>query len=131
MSSANERQIGGQHYSSTYQHWDWVVDVRLAYHPGNASKYLARWRKKNGLPDLEKAVHYLDKTIEINKSPSLNKMELEGARFLTARFCQSNGLTDQESAAMQAIVIGQYGKAKDIISVMILVVKEQPVSQPG
>jgi hypothetical protein len=64
---ANERQIGGSHYGSgEYQHWDWVADVRMPYHPATAAKYIYRWREKNGIVDLEKAAHYLEKTIELD-----------------------------------------------------------------
>lgn len=60
----NDRQVGGTHYQSTYQHWDWVDDIDMDYLLGCATKYLTRWRSKNGLPDIEKAIHYLDKRIE-------------------------------------------------------------------
>lgn len=63
--SVNEIQIGGDHYKiSQYQHWDWVIDVRLPYLEGNATKYLSRWRNKNGVLDLEKAEHYVAKIRE-------------------------------------------------------------------
>lgn len=124
MPTANDMQIGGQHYNAEYQHWDWVVDVRLPYHPARATAYIARWRKKNGLQDLQKGLHFVEKTIEIGKSPSLNKLEVEGIRFFTGRFVQSNGLTEQESAFCLAVALGQYGKAKDIVALMV---EEQPV----
>lgn len=67
MTSANERQIGGDHYGGgEYQHWDWVADIRLPYHPATASKYVDRWRQKDGKQALEKAIHYLEKTIELS-----------------------------------------------------------------
>lgn len=64
---ANERQVGGDHYAAEYQHWDWVADIKLPYHPATAAKYIDRWESK-GTPglDLGKAKHYLEKTIEIN-----------------------------------------------------------------
>lgn len=62
---ANERQVGGAHYGGgEYQHWDWVCDVRMSYLPATASKYVARWRSKNGRQDLEKALHYIEKAEE-------------------------------------------------------------------
>lgn len=62
--SANDRQVGGSHYRSEYQHWDFIVDHRIGYLEGCSSKYATRWRKKNGLEDVEKGVHYCDKLIE-------------------------------------------------------------------
>lgn len=56
-------QEGGDHYQTEYQHWDWVVDIGMTYLPATATKYLARWQKKNGLQDLMKADTYLEKLI--------------------------------------------------------------------
>ena len=68
--TANDRQIGGVHYrnqSSGLQHWDMVAMFNLDYFQGNISKYVFRWRDKGGIQDLEKARHYLDKYIELEK----------------------------------------------------------------
>jgi hypothetical protein len=62
---ANERQVGGFHYAGGYQHWDFVHDaLHGCYLEGCITKYVTRWRKKDGIRDLEKAEHYLDKLIE-------------------------------------------------------------------
>lgn len=63
--TANERQVGGDHYKSEYQHWDYVHDVGMRYHPACASKYVTRYDKKSGLQDLEKSKHYLQKATEL------------------------------------------------------------------
>lgn len=56
-------QVGGTHYRSVYQHWDWVTDIGLPYLPACATKYVVRWRKKNGRQDLMKARSYVEKII--------------------------------------------------------------------
>lgn len=61
---ANERQIGGDHYRSEYQHWDFVKDLELPYLHGCATKYVTRAFKKNGEEDLRKAIHYIAKILE-------------------------------------------------------------------
>jgi hypothetical protein len=63
--SANDEQIGGDHYKSSYEHWDLAVKIPLSYLEGCTTKHVARWRKKNGMQDLQKAMHYLDKLIEV------------------------------------------------------------------
>ena len=64
--TANERQEGGDHYvSMTIQPWDAIQQWGLGFLDGNVVKYIARWRKKNGVEDLKKARHYLDKLIEM------------------------------------------------------------------
>lgn len=67
--SANEKQIGGEHYSrlGEYQHWDWVCDIKLPYLEGCATKYLSRWRDKGGLQDILKSTHYMEKAKELFK----------------------------------------------------------------
>ncbi len=61
----NKRQVGGDHYQSSYQHWDLIAEHGVGYLEGCATKYASRWRKKNGVQDLEKAVHYVDKMLEL------------------------------------------------------------------
>ena len=69
MSKANEKQVGGEHYKtiSGLQHWDFVVNTDMPYLPAQVAKYLTRWRKKNGLQDLEKAKHFLEKFIDAER----------------------------------------------------------------
>jgi hypothetical protein len=65
MSKANETQVGGEHYRSEIQHWDFVLANDIPYMEAQIIKYVYRWRKKNGLQDLAKARHFLDKLIEV------------------------------------------------------------------
>ena len=63
-SSPDETQVGGVHYKdNTIQVWDAIHDWGLGYFSGNVVKYVARHHKKNGIEDLKKARHYLDKLI--------------------------------------------------------------------
>jgi len=63
-SLANERQVGGKHYKNAIQHWDWAASNNLDYFQGCITKYVARWKDKNGVEDLLKAQHYLEKYLE-------------------------------------------------------------------
>lgn len=67
--SANDRQVGGDHYRAQAgfeQHWDrqWRL-FGPGYFVGNITAYVERYRLKNGLEDLRKAEHYLQKLIEL------------------------------------------------------------------
>lgn len=59
----NAIQVGGSHYrtSSGVQHWDVMDEYRVGYLEAAATKYLLRWRKKDGVKDLQKAEHFLRK----------------------------------------------------------------------
>ena len=64
--SANERQVGAEHYGlKKYQHWDMVHEFKLDYFQAQITKYVMRWRDKNGIEDLRKANHFLEKYIEL------------------------------------------------------------------
>ncbi len=64
MSNANQTQVGGTHYRTEYQHWDLASDLELGYFEGQITKYVTRWRSKNGIQDLEKAAHFIAKLRE-------------------------------------------------------------------
>jgi hypothetical protein len=65
MSTANDRQVAGSHYRASLQHWDYVVGaLENRYLEGQLTKYVFRWRKKNGLQDLDKSLHYAQKLYE-------------------------------------------------------------------
>lgn len=62
----NERQVGGDHYKSSLQHWDLVSRNNVGYLEGCATKYLTRWRRR-GTPrsDLEKTKHFIEKMLDL------------------------------------------------------------------
>jgi len=65
--TANQRQVGGSHYQSPIQHWDYVLANDIPYMEAQIIRYITRWRKKGGLSDLHKAQHFLEKLIEVNR----------------------------------------------------------------
>lgn len=74
--SANDHQPGGNHYQNkTIQPWDYIIANNLDWCQGNIVKYVTRFREKNGLKDLKKAQHYLEKLIEV-ETEKLNKEEI-------------------------------------------------------
>ena len=73
--SANDRQVSGKHYQTEIQPWDFIVSNNLSYLEGNIVKYVCRYKQKNGIVDLHKAQHYLDKLIEGLENVSLEKEE--------------------------------------------------------
>lgn len=95
--SANEGQVGGDHYKATFQHWDWVEALGLPYLVSAASKYLTRWRKKDGSKDVQKSIHYLQKQLEVLHTSS-------NVRYtLTDRFIRENKLGHQEAYVMHEL----------------------------
>lgn len=53
-------QVGGSHYKGmAIQPVEYVHANGIGYFEGNVIKYVSRWRQKNGIEDLRKAVHFL------------------------------------------------------------------------
>ena len=69
-SSSHKRQVGGDHYMNMgLQPWKamkaWMSEEEFkGFLRGNIIKYVARCWDKNGVEDLNKAMHYLEKLIE-------------------------------------------------------------------
>ncbi len=69
-SFANQIQEGGNHYKDkAIQTWDYIVANKIGYLEGNIIKYVSRYKEKNGVQDLKKAQHYLQKLIEVEEQP--------------------------------------------------------------
>lgn len=77
--TANSKQISGDHYQIPIQPWDYIIQNDLGYLEGNIIKYVTRWKKKNGKDDLLKALHYLEKLIEVASAPG-NDREGDGEK---------------------------------------------------
>lgn len=111
--SANDKQYGGDHYKGwEYEHWDFVTDLGLPYLIGCASKYVVRWRAKNGLEDLKKASHYLEKAIERGDVEGVEPTD-GNVRNLTRFTAQ---IPDEEGAAVRQMVMGNHYRALDHVS---------------
>jgi hypothetical protein len=107
--SVNAYQVGGAHYAKggEYQHWDWVESNGIGYVEGCASKYVTRWRRKNGVQDLEKARHFIAKCRALAAPRQLNvlgfKMNRQGRRnrahnmgISIIDYANANGLNQTE-----------------------------------
>jgi hypothetical protein len=92
---ANDYQVGGEHYQAKFQHWDLAAHNHLGYFEGQVTKYVTRWRKKNGLQDLDKAMHYLQKLIESIRDGVLPLPKYRWAQQLEI-FSVQNGLAAAE-----------------------------------
>ena len=95
--NANDNQVGGTHYKSGFQHWDYVEAMALPYLLAQITRYAARWRKKNGMEDLQKAIHYAQKQVE------KHQQNYERYKKYTASFVKENKLGVHEEAVFALI----------------------------
>lgn len=101
--SVNEKQVGGEHYRSKVQHWDYVELNGLRYTEGCATKYATRNRKKGQQrQDLEKAIHYVEKVQDMYRNgvllPRPAPVVITPEEFATA-----NGLTENEAEVVRIL----------------------------
>ena len=108
--TANDSQIGGDHYAAGYQHWDFVDDCNMDYFQAQATKYMTRWRKKNGLEDLKKALHFLEKRMELESN---RKAKLQ--RYLVL-YQQQSGISDTEAVIIRQLLMGETSSAYQLLS---------------
>lgn len=58
---ASEKQVGGDHYKDLkIQPAEFCFINNIPYLEATAIKYLCRWRKKGGIQDLDKAIHFIE-----------------------------------------------------------------------
>ncbi len=101
MRPANSYQVGGNHYQSDYQPWDLMLFLGLGYLEGSTIKYVCRWRKKNGIEDLKKALHYLNKMEE--SSPIRHNLSRQQVAHEVVTFAKANQLSDLEHGYVLSI----------------------------
>lgn len=66
--SALKVQVAGSHYKKlAIQPVEYIHANGIGYFEGNVIKYVSRWRSKGGVADLEKARHYIDLLIELER----------------------------------------------------------------
>lgn len=109
--SANDKQVGGAHYKGAVQHWDYAVaEFGTGYLKGQITKYVARWRKKNGVQDLEKALHFLQKLREVEHGARSNVSLLD---------VFANTLDSQDADIIGAVTVGDLRGAEEKLAALI------------
>lgn len=123
MSNANAIQVGGSHYKfGGVEHWDVIEKYRVGYLEGCASKYVLRWRRKNGLQDLCKAAHFLQKLYEVRSDMSfseyLNRMP-NVPNAVVSRLCEDAGLCGADEQIIRHILTWQSTATIDLARRMV------------
>lgn len=119
--SANDIQVGGSHYrtAGNTQHWDWVTQNHLPYLEAVATKYVCRWRKKNGRQDLEKAAHYVAKLMEQFQLGICKPQPDRAVNMTVTDFATANHLGVDESAFCRILLYWQ--TKRDLLRAMNIV----------
>lgn len=71
--SSLDIQVGGGHYKSLkIQPVEYMYYNNIPYIEGAVVKYVTRWRDKNGVEDLKKAIHFLELLIELEENQQVH-----------------------------------------------------------
>ena len=58
-------QVGGDHYKNlVIQPVEYIIANNLSYLQGSVIKYVTRYQNKNGVEDLQKAIHFIKMMIQ-------------------------------------------------------------------
>lgn len=68
VKAEGKKQVGGNHYSKmAITPTRYILENNIGWLEGNAIKYISRYKDKNGVEDLQKAIHYIELIIEKEK----------------------------------------------------------------
>lgn len=110
------KQVGGGHYKGyAYQPVEFFVNAGLDYVTANVIKYVVRYKDKNGIEDLRKAVHYC--SIAVDMMLRLDEPSDKVVRDLD-RFIAENALDDLVAEAIRDVVFGYYLNAINTLCVL-------------
>ena len=78
----SKKQIGGSHYKSfAIEPWTFVQENNLNPFQANVIRYACRYKKKGGIQDLEKIIHYCEMEIDFIKKKNDDVTHAEVEEF--------------------------------------------------
>ena len=133
MPTVNQRQVGGTHYKTEYEHWDLAIFLDMGPMEYAASKHVTRWRKKDGLKDLQKATHYIDKLVESYEIYDLHRPYLrDRVREEIEKFTVANNLTNLEALFLfKLCTFETLIELEDVRGTLMWLIQHETEAQPG
>lgn len=127
-------QVGGTHYASDYQHWDFIEDNRRSYLVGYATKYVMRWDKTaTPVKDLQKALSAIAKIRERFAAGTAKPCPYKMATSLDD-FATANALPPGEKMVMALMMEWRTDRdlsmAADVVSTLMAAAKAKEGSAP-
>lgn len=111
-------QVGGTHYKDMkYQPIEFIAKLKMSFIQGCVVKYIARYKAKNGLADLQKALHYIEMAQPLGETRAINYHQL---RELTL-FIQENNISQIEGLIIKEALGCQWDKAEKYCKELIRV----------
>ena len=102
----NTVQVGGNHYTKlAHQPDELTLSYDLNGLEHSVVKYFTRWKDKDGLKDLQKGRHYIEKLLHAEEQVTLNRLmhPRPALRLRVEGYVEKNGLDPRE--AMVVVLI--------------------------
>lgn len=130
--SANDTQVAGTHYRTSYQHWDLAADLKLGYFEGQISKYVTRHRTKKGKEDLQKALHFAQKLLEMAKHSAHRPQRLFPTDTQMEEFVRANQLNLREHVLLKKLLAWVNERdLRDVVSFIQVLIVSEYGGEPG
>lgn len=124
-SSALSQQIGGSHYKMMpFQPICLIGMLDLDFCQGNVVKYVSRYKLKDGVRDLEKAKHYCQMAMELEKKPAPDAVYLSEAIDDVWDFVRQNNLDYEVYMILMHVVRRHWEEAEQAIDELINTTKQ-------
>jgi hypothetical protein len=129
------KQVGGSHYQTKgVQHAHFCQQNQIPWCEACALKYLLRHRKKNGIQDLEKAIHYLEICrYESYKLAEVKPTDMRPSLFVVPfeHFINDNSVPDEEGWIMYLIITHQTKYGENALIEAVRLIKELIATYPA
>ena len=104
-----DKEVGGTHYADMKIEPIEIIEAfELDFVQGSIIKYISRYKNKNGIEDLKKALHYcrMHKSTNINNFDRINSCVYFSpmAKLSVKMYCMLNNLTDLENLIISYVV---------------------------
>lgn len=118
----NTEQVSGKHYEMEIEPVHIIAALKLNWFQGEILKYVSRHRRKNGISDLNKAIHVCDMAKDLNVKNILDK-----SLWIDNRELVSNYLSqfNEEGVYLLTFLFKLYHSTWEEIRESIIKYKEQ------
>lgn len=136
MTTSNDIQIGGNHYKKggVAQHWDLMDDYNVGYLEAAATKYVWRWKDKDGVRDLQKASHFIRKLAEKRQDAPqsvISERIPKIPRQIIGEFLSANKITGDEADIITHILTWQSTATLHLVTGRLTQLIERASSNDG
>ena len=105
MNNSLQKQVGGRHYKDfTIQPVELFAATRWVYFQSSIARYILRYKNKNGIEDLEKAIHiaHLASDLSVEEKWSMSNM-----RYIQM-FSEANNLSGKQTNILKDLENGNW-----------------------